>query len=204
MLRCEEKMTDLKKEKIIEITEGKKVFYGGNQKWFKNKVLQKVGCSIVAGANLIAYTALAEKNENLFPYKDSSKNNFVKLMNETAKYLKPDEEIGTISTLYFIQGMKKFFEDKHIKVDPQWITTEYEYEEFEKFIVNAVKEDKPVILMLLKNLKLSEFNWHWMTITRIFNCNDIVYVYVSTWGEKRVMRLYDLYLYSYYGSLICF
>ena len=31
MLRCEEKMTDLKKEKIIEITEGKKVFYGGNQ-----------------------------------------------------------------------------------------------------------------------------------------------------------------------------
>lgn len=204
MLMCKEKMTASRSEKIIEITEGNRVFYGGNQEWFKDKALKKVGCSIVAASNLIAYKALKDNNEKLFAFKDKSKKNFLKLMDSVGEYLVPDERIGVISTLYFIDRMKNYFEDKDVKVNPKWITTEYDFEEFESFIYSELKKDKPLLLMMLRNLKLREVDWHWMTITRMFKCNDILYVNVSTWGEKRVVRLCDLYLYSSYASLISF
>mgnify|MGYP004551215047 CR=1 FL=1 len=204
MLMCREKMTASKSEKIIEIAEGNRVFYGGNQEWFENDKLKKVGCSIVAASNLIAYKALKNNDDKLFNFKDRSKGNFLKLMNSVFEYLVPDEKIGIISSLYFIDRMESYFKDKGVKVNPKWITTEYKYEEFENFIYREIGEDKPILLMLLKNVKLKDIDWHWMTITRIFKCNDIIYVNVSTWGEKRVVRLYDVYIYSCYASVISF
>lgn len=204
MLYYKDKMTSSRDEKIIELTEGNRVFYGGNQTWFEDRVLKKVGCSIVAAANLIAYKALKENNEQLFTYKDTSKSNFLKLMDSIGKYIVPNENIGVISTLYFIDRMEKYFKDRKIEVNPKWITTEYDINQFEGFIYNELQKDKPILLMLLRNWKLREVDWHWMTITRIFKCNDVVYVNVSTWGEKRIIRLYDIYLYTSYGSLISF
>lgn len=204
MLLCKDVIEIKNSVDFIKIKDDYRVFYGGSQQWFKDEKLKKAGCSIVAAANIIAYLSLKTKNEDLYNYKDLSKENFINLMNNISEYLNPNEKIGIISSLYFIEGVKKFAISKGVKLSANWITSEYDYDEIKSFIENSLKKDIPIVILMFRNRKLEEFDWHWMTITKISEYVDKEYLCVSTWGERRSISLEDFYIYSHYGTLLNF
>ena len=57
---------------------------------------------------------------------------------------------------------------------------------------------------MLNNNIFSEFQWHWITITKVFENGNKTYINFSTWGQRRVFTLEDYYNYSSYGAIIYF
>jgi hypothetical protein len=204
MISCDEIVALKNSEDFIKIMDGKIPYYGGDQKWFNDNVYRRVGCSSVAAANITAYTAINKGKESLYCYEDMCKVNFTKHMKDVGKFLCPDERIGMISTLNFMERVVDFAESRFVKIKPNWITTEFDFERIKDFIKEALKDNLPIALLMLKNRKLEEFSWHWMTVTKLFENEDKNYLHLSTWGEKRVIALEDFYKYSYYGTLTYF
>ena len=204
MISCDEIVALKNSEDFIKIMDGKRHYYGGNQEWFSDMVYQRVGCSCVAAANITAYTAINKGKNTLYSYEDMSRVNFTKHMKDIGKFLCPDERIGMISTLNFMERVVDFAGSRFVKVKPHWITTEFDFEKIKDFIKEALKNNIPLTLLMLKNKKLEEFSWHWMTITKLFENEGKNYLSLSTWGENRVIALEDFYKYSHYGTLTYF
>lgn len=189
---------------FLKVYDGKRSYYGGTQSWFKDNKLRRVGCSIVAAANISAYIAKTMKNKILYNYEDMSKNNFLEHMESISKFIHPDEEKGVTSISYFDNEVKRFFENRGVIMKADMITTEDDFENVRYFIKEALSKNKPVALLMLKNNVLKEFDWHWMTVTRIFENGDKTYLDFSTWGERRIFTLEDYYKYSSFGALSYF
>lgn len=198
-----EMVTNLKSD-FIKIYDGRRPYYGGNQIWFKDSSLRKAGCSVVAAANITAYLSLTMRNKNLYDYENMTKDNFTKHMESIAEFICPDEINGVTSVYYFNEKVREFAESKGVMIKPHTITTENDFEGIKNFIKTALKENKPVALLMLKNEVLKEFDWHWMTITRLFENMDKNYIDFSTWGERRIFTLEDFYKYSSFGALSYF
>ena len=100
--------------------------------------------------------------------------------------------------------MIEFFKDKDVKAESHAITTKYNFKELKNFIKIALTNNKPVALLMLENNVLKEFDWHWMTVTKLFENGDKTYLDFSTWGERRIFTLEDFYKFSSFGALSYF
>lgn len=189
---------------FLKIYDGKRPYYGGTQSWFKNNILRKVGCSIVAAANISAYIAKSMENKIIFNYEDMSKDNFLEHMESISKFIQPDEDRGVTSVSYFDNEVIDFLKSKGVTMCPHMITTEDDFENVKRFIKEALSKNMPVALLMLKNDVLKEFDWHWMTVTKLFESMDKTYIDFSTWGERRIFTLEDFYKYSSFGALSYF
>lgn len=187
---------------FLEIYDEKKFYYGGNQEWFEEEINRKYGCAAVSASNLLAYKSISEGITNLYEYKDFSKDNFLKYMNELIKWTKPREKVGILNPKDFIKGVYNFGEYKGISLEFGIIYFNTSYYEFCSFIKKALNENKPIAILILRNEALREFDWHWMTITKYFRTGDNININVSTWGEKRTLDLGKLYKHSSYGALV--
>lgn len=189
---------------FLKIHEGKRSYYGGAQKWFNDSILKKVGCSIVAAANITAYTAMYNRNTNLYNYEDMSKENFLHHMESMGRFIHPDAIEGLTYVPYFNKGVIEFSKDKGVSMKSHMITTRENFKTIKSFIKEALIKNKPVALLMLKNDVLKEFDWHWMTVTKLFENMDKTYLDFSTWGERRIFTLEDFYNYSSFGALSYF
>lgn len=189
---------------FFKIYDGKSTYYGGTQNWFVCNDLKRVGCSIVAAANIIAYYAIILKNKNIYNYEDMSKINFINHMKRIAEYIHPNVLTGVTSINYFNNKVIEFFYDKNIKAKSHKITTKNNFNDIKDFVKIALTQNKPLALLMLKNTVLEEFDWHWMTITKIFENGDKTYVDFSTWGERRIFTLENFYNFSSFGALSYF
>lgn len=189
---------------FLKIYDGKRPYYGGTQSWFKNSVLRKVGCSIVAAANITAYIAKEMKNKILYNYDDMSKDNFLDHMESVAKFIHPDVKKGVTSVSYFDKEVVEFAKDKGVTMQAHMITTEDDFENVRLFVKEGLSKNQPIALLMLENSTLKEFDWHWMTVTKLFENMDKSYVDFSTWGERRIFTLDDFYKYSSFGALTYF
>ncbi|MDS0524638.1 hypothetical protein NNC19_03035 [Clostridium sp. SHJSY1] len=203
MVVCDDIVALKNSDEFLNISDGSKHYYGGDQGWFKEEVFKRVGCSTVAAANIAAYLSLRDTNI-LYSYTDMNKDNFLKHMESLGKYVYPDETLGIISSLYFMDKFVDFARNRGIELKSNWITTEEDFDKIKDFLKCALRNDNPVALLMLKNRILKEFDWHWMTITRLFENENKTYLTVSTWGERRVITLEDFYIYSHYGTLTYF
>lgn len=189
---------------FLKIYDGKIPYYGGAQKWFNDSNLRKVGCSIVAAANIIAYLAVKSENRRLFNYDNMSKENFLNHMESISKFIHPDAIKGVTSIDYFNDKVIEFCKDKGVNVKAHEITIEDDFVHVKDFIKMGLIKNNPIALLMLENKILKEFDYHWMTVTRVFDNIDKTYLDISTWGERRIFTLENFYNYSSFGALIYF
>lgn len=189
---------------FISIKEGLHINYGGYQEWFESSINKKVGCAAVAAANITAFLSNNKEMKKLYSYKDFSKDEFIKHMEEIIKYVIPNEEFGVISAMYFMDRVKKFANDKGVKLNGKFITIVEPYNKIEEFIIAGLKNNLPIALLMYKNEKLFKYDWHWVTITRLYKNEENIYLTISTWGERRVINMKDFYNHSAYGALVYF
>lgn len=204
MVLCDDTFALNNSVDFLKIYDGKRPYYGGNQSWFKNQALRKAGCSIVAAANITAYIAKKLKNQILYDYEDMSKENFLDHMESVAKFIHPDVKKGVTSVSYFKNEVIKFAKDKGVTIQARMITTEDNFDNIRLFVEEGLSKDQPIALLMLENDILKEFDWHWVTVTKLFRYMDKSYVDFSTWGERRIFTLEDFYKYSSFGALTYF
>lgn len=186
-------------QEFIKIMDGNRPYYGGDQLWFKDEKYKKYGCAAVAASNI-----LASFHKTLYPYNNYQKESFMKFMEEVGMYLKPREKVGMINPKDFIEGVIKFGKSKEVELKAHFKYLNVNYHDLCEFIKIGLRKNSPIAMLMLRNEKLREFDWHWMTITKYFYNGINRYIEISTWGERRIIRLEDYYKYSNYGALIYF
>lgn len=189
---------------FIKITENKRNFYGGNQSWFKDEKNRKAGCGAVAVANITAYISKNTGDHKLYKYSDFSKPSFINHMENVVEYVKPKEKVGILRVDEFIEDSIDFAKSRGVRVKGDHIIFGRDYISICDFIKESLNEDIPVGFLMLRNDKLKEFDYHWMTITKYYENDVSTYIIVSTWGEKRIINLKDVYNFSSFGAFVKF
>ena len=191
-------------EEFIKIMDGNRPYYGGDQGWFLDKKNRKYGCAAVVGANITAYLSEHNGNERLYPYDDFSIKSYINHMEEVVKYIEPVEKVGILRVSQFKDGVENYAKSRGVSLKGRIMVFENGYSNIYNFIKESLESDTPVGMLILRNDVIKEFDYHWMTITKLYKNQFDVYVSVSSWGEKRLLKLKDIYNYSSYGSLVSF
>ena len=191
-------------DEFIRIFDGNRAYYGGNQEWFKDKKNKKYGCAAVVASNITSYLSKNETMKNLYLYSDFSIHSFTKHMEEIVKYLKPVDKIGILKVEEFINGVEMFSKSRGVTLIGKKILLENGYYNFCDFIKEGLKNDNPIGMLILRNDFIKEFEYHWVTITKIYENEFDVYISISSWGEKRLLKLKEIYNYSSYVALVYF
>lgn len=168
--------------------------YGGNQYWFPRRTNRINGCGPVAAANITAYLSLTfpKTYGNLYHLKEGlSKSEFVSHMIEIRKFVKPGF-FGLTSVQQFSNNLLSFSESKGVSLTP-FILDDDRVSMLEalEFIYQGLHQRLPVSILVLKHpaQEIKEHVWHWMTIThlRFEPTNGKYYIFVSTYGEFRII-----------------
>ena len=201
---CEDNISLKDYESFVTVRDGKRHYYGGNQQWFNSGINRKSGCGAVVAANITALIAKEKELHNLYKYKDYSRTNFLQHMNEVIKYVIPKENVGILQPKIFAADVVSFALSRGVLLKESIKYFEEGYNSISGFIKKSLKENKPIALLMLRNERLKEFDWHWMTITKYYKNDFNTYVNVSTWGERRILKLDEVFKYSSYGAVINF
>jgi hypothetical protein len=180
----------------FDIYDSEIAYYGGNQYWFPKKFNQLSGCGPVAAANITAYLSqtFTGKYNSLYPYKGIvNKKDFVEHMVQIRKYVKPGF-FGLTSVKQFSDSVLAFSKNRGVSLVPHILDDNAaSLQDAINFISEALYQKLPVAILVLKH-KLKEFkeySWHWMTITdlNLDPKDNIYYLSVSTYGERREINL---------------
>lgn len=171
-------------------------YYGGSQYWFPNKFHKLSGCGPVVGANITAYLSqtFAGNYSNLYPYKGIvNKKDFIQHMVSIRKYVKPGI-FGLTSVHQFCDNVLDFSKSREVSLVPHILDDKAaSLLDAISFINTALSLKLPVAILVLKHKikEFKEYSWHWMTITGLhLNPTDnIYYLCVSTYGERRNINL---------------
>lgn len=164
-------------ENFVEIIDGPRVYYGGNQAWFDFTVGKYGACSTVAVANTAAYLAgQYSKYCRLFNCRSSkiTKFDFKDHMTRVYQYVKPMKvpwidkntpalKVGKgyfgwtfglwrVSTL--VKGFQEFARFHGVELEPWYCTGNGDRESIIRFIKDGLSKNSPVLLLIGCNPKL--------------------------------------------------
>lgn len=180
-------------ENFVEISDGTKKYYGGDQSWFIEKSLKNRGCGIVCAANISYYMSKHyEACKNLYIYDDNDKDSFIKHMYDVERFLKTTP-IGIYSFKKFVNGFMSFALSRGVKLNPIYSDQKPRKENFIEYIISGLQKNLPICYLQYYNSKQSKYNWHWMTITKYFEDENGRYIVASTWGERRIIDFDELW-----------
>lgn len=188
------------------------VSYGGNQNWSKSRKMQKVGCGVIAMADLCIY--LAEQNPNMMT--DAIR----KINKPKGLYNKNDylEFVRFFYVHYVIllmhkgmlgiamkHTMNRYFMLNDIGLKAKWKMFQSD-EAMMKDIRHLIRKNKPVILAIgqnrynpfgtkgirfyvekdgaMKESHRGEVHSHYVTVTGVETVKGREYLVVSSWGKK--------------------
>ena len=180
----------------LDIYDSEIAYYGGNQYWFPKKFNQINGCGPVAAANITTYLSqtFADKYNSLYSYKGIvNKKDFVDHMVEIRKYVKPGF-LGLTSVHQFSDSLLAFSKNRGVSLTSHILDDDNAsiYDAI-NFVFEALNQRIPVAILVLKHQtkEFKEYTWHWMTITglKLDSKNNIYYISVSTYGERREINL---------------
>ncbi|WP_143322417.1 N-acetylmuramoyl-L-alanine amidase family protein [Clostridium sp. HBUAS56010] len=196
-------------KRFVEITDGSKKYYGGNQAWYewgnegKTNVAKMGGCGTVASANIVAYLAAHNsKYAALYAFSDYTIENFLLHMEEMFEYVTPhhikSQPLGVWPISVMEDGVEKFASDKEIELHAVRREGYYNRENIINYITEGLEKDSPVAMLIgtsgSSDVTIIEpdgskypgnsFKLHWVTITEleIDELNKKTKVKVSSWG----------------------
>ncbi|MCL2493543.1 MAG: hypothetical protein FWF33_05835, partial [Clostridiales bacterium] len=206
-------------------------YYGGNQAWYPEDWENKSACGPTAAANTLSYLAVTNPDDSaLYGYSDFTKKNYTQFMTDVIQDVTPIHfyvpiPIGTQSLIpvykpkemsfgvptltQYINGVTKYAADKGVTLTATSTSNiTMSYSDAVSFIENGLDKNSPVSLLMYTNSDsaLSQYQWHWMTITDIsYSEKDADYIVtVSSWGQSYKLPLRDIWTKSSYTGLAYF
>lgn len=186
--------------------------YGGNQNWSKSKKIQKVGCGVVAMADMCIY--LAEQNPNMMteairkinkPKGCYNKQDYMEFVRFFYTHYVVTMMRSGITGIGMKHAMNRYFMLNDIGLKAKWKTFLSD-EAMMKDIRHLIRKNKPVILSigpnrfnpfgkkgvkfyvkkedaLLCSMKDNVVS-HYVTVTGVEAIRGREYLVVSSWGKK--------------------
>lgn len=193
------KVTNFEEIKF-NVYDSKFSYYGGSQYWFPKKFNQLSGCGPVAAANITAYLSqtFPDKYNTLYPHKGIiNKVDFTAHMVEIRKFVKPGL-FGLTSVRQFSDSVLDFASKREVSLGSHILDDNAAtIQDAINFISMALSKKLPIAILVLKHpvKEFKEYTWHWMTITDLkLNSEDnIYYISVSTYGQRREINLDTLW-----------
>lgn len=190
-------------ENFVNILDGSRSYYGGDQSWFLEQSLRDRGCGIVCAANIHHHMAHHfDGCENLYYY-DNGKSDFLQHMYDVSSHLKVTP-MGIYSSGILKNGFLSFARSRGVNLSPVVYNGNFNKERFRDFIISGLVRNLPVAYLQYYNFKEAKYNWHWMTITAYYENENGSFVVVSTWGERRVINFDDLFKGKILSSAVYF
>ena len=114
-------------------------------------------------------------------------------MIEIRNYVKPGI-FGLTSVRKFSDSVLAFASKRGISLVPHILDDNAAtIQDAINFISNALSQKLPIAILVLKHplVEFKEYTWHWMTITdlKLNSKDNIYYITVSTYGERREINL---------------
>jgi len=191
-------LQEIKQPQVLYIKSDSQDSWGGNQNWYRDNWQRNAGCGPTACSNLIWYLSRTRKAlYNLFPFPDNTKENKLRLMEETWKYVTPGF-MGVNRVDHFAEGAECFCRDKGFRIKPLVleipgpISKRPSKETVGDFLINAFQRDLPAAFLNLSNGDLSNLEgWHWVTLYSVEEHN--LTAYMMDQGSRTLIDL-DLWL----------
>lgn len=188
-------------------TKNNEIAYGGNQYWWKNKHFYNAGCGTVAACNIVYYIARYSKQMDLLRQPKLltdqliNQDEFLEYMEDMVQYLTPTcEGIPVVS--YFQTGCEKYIESVGYP-EPKWFVfsasneTEQSIFEAAKWIAHHIKANRPIACLhwfhvghmrvfnpMEAKESFTDMNWHWVTITELYQQQEDWKIVVSSCGLR--------------------
>lgn len=196
-------MASLEHEFIRITGENGRVYYGGNQSWFKQKYMRKAGCGVVAAVNTLLYVS---------GRRELSIEEFIKTAEKVRRTILTVPSLGA-SSLFVSIGLSISFRKLKIDKFAFWKILPVN---FYGGITDMIDRGIPVILAIGRNFPMfgtkeklkfytvnngkyepeTEANAHFVTITAI---ND-KWLTVSSWGRRYYLNRDELTRYAWLKS----
>jgi len=187
-------LIEISQSHLLGIKDGNRVFWGGDQAWYKDGWKRKAGCGPTTCSNLVWYFSKKDKSLfKLFPNSGNTKEDMIILMNEVWDYVTPGL-IGVNSTGLFENGAVRFFNEKGVPVTshvlniPGWLFKRPSRDMVKEFLKNALIGSVPVAFLNFSSGSLGNLHsWHWVMI---YAMNEHrMTVYVMDHGRKKEVDL---------------
>lgn len=183
----------LQSKNFVEIYNGKERYYGGNQEWFREKLLQDAGCGVIALTNMICY---------LTKQRILSQEDYIQKMYEATKFLQVwhigDIPLGIWPSSRFHRAIQKMAKSYGISISSKTFLPRIR----EDMILTQIKEilarDIPLPMLLGVSTKfhnlpfqflngktkvIADSSQHWVVITGLYQAeNGKIYLRTSSWG----------------------
>lgn len=193
---------------FVKIMDGTTRYYGGNQSWFSLESQQNTGCGPTAAANITAYMALKKSwASDLYAYNKTSitKSDFTNHMNEVIAYVAPNPIWGMPSYTAWGDDVEDFAQSRDVPLYAYYSSLSPTLDNASNYVKAGLNNDSPVGMLMYYNPYLSEYDWHWMTITKYTrDIYDNRYVAVSSWGNRYSLNFEFFWENSLYGALLYF
>lgn len=171
--------------------------FGGNQNWFRDRMMNMGGCAAATACDTCINMALHDNKRHLYPYdiNNLNKEDYLKFSMKMKPYLAP--RLQGIDTLeLFTDGFYEYLQfvnDKNIQLFG------YSGDKSEGNAVIEVKKQInqgitiPYLLLLHKNPSFKYFNWHWFLIVGYGEFENDFFVKIATYGEFYWLSFHDLW-----------
>lgn len=165
-----------------------KIYFGGNQEWYKKKWRRLSGCGPTVVSNIIYYmnnwNLGLEQNDTPF-----IKNDFIIIMEDVWKYVTPT--LGGIpSTSYLMKGIIKYRNAKKLSFELAYLDIPKKkergpgFKQILMFLEEALHNNTPVAFLNLNNGEEKQLDpWHWVTIVTLDYEEDGSYASVEILDE---------------------
>lgn len=176
---------------FVPISQNGIISYGGNQSWFSTPDLINKGCGTVAIANIAWHMAKYNtKYSKLYTYTAIDKSTFTKHMNDVAAYVIPGI-IGIPSVNQLDSKFLAFAKSRGINLTSTRLEANFNIDQTSSFIKTGLSQNAPIAMLQSYDSDFSNFNWHWMTITRYLRyiSSDERYIEISSWGNHYTLNL---------------
>ncbi|MBQ6909403.1 MAG: hypothetical protein IJQ29_04745 [Synergistaceae bacterium] len=158
---------------------------GGNQDWLPEFDMNRGGCAAVTACDLCMYLAKLDNFENLYKFKDWTRENFIKFASIMKPYLTPRYH-GIDYLEIYLCGLGDY-----------WRSVNYNIRRLEglagsasfNFALEAVKSqidlNLPIPYLMLNHAdnKFEDFEWHWFMLAGYDELDDNILVKAVTYGE---------------------
>ena len=158
---------------------------GGNQDWLPEFDMNRGGCAAVTACDLCMYLAKLDNFENLYKFKDLTRENFIKFASIMKPYLTPRYH-GIDYLEIYLCGLGDY-----------WRSVNYNLRRLEglagsasfNFALEAVKSqidlNLPIPYLMLNHAdnKFEDFEWHWFMLAGYDELDDNILVKAVTYGE---------------------
>ena len=158
---------------------------GCNQDWLPEFDMNRGGCAAVTACDLCMYLAKLDNFENLYKFKDWTRENFIKFASIMKPYLTPRYH-GIDYLEIYLCGLGDY-----------WRSVNYNLRRLEglagsasfNFALEAVKSqidlNLPIPYLMLNHAdnKFEDFEWHWFMLAGYDELDDNILVKAVTYGE---------------------